>query len=362
MRRSPVLFSVLFLVIGYLRAGAQTPINITTTAVPFLRISPDARAGGMGDLGLATSPDANSVFYNRAKLPFADKPTGIGFSYTPWLHDVTNGMYLLTGSFYHGLDDNQALSAGLRYFNMGDVPMADYSGQKLPTAQPRELALDAGYSRKLSRHLGLALAIRYINSKLVTGNANGVDYKAGNTVAADISLYYTNVDSTKGGWSAGLAFSNLGGKIGYSNDASQKEFLPANLGIGLAYTGIWDEDNQLTVGLDFNHLLVPGTPADASGLNDYYNKAVIQSWFSSFDNKQNTIDLGAEYIYKHLFSMRAGYLIVPKEAGANGGFTAGLGLHFNSFGFNLSYLAAGGSGVTKNPLSNTFRFGLLFDY
>jgi hypothetical protein len=340
---------------------AQSPINITTTAVPFLHLSPDARAGGMGDLGLATAADANSVFYNRAKLPFADKHTGIGLSYTPWMRDVTNDMYLLTGSVFHQLDENQVISAGIRYFNIGEVPMSDYSGNKLPSVQPREFAIDFGYSRKLSNTLGIAAAIRYINSKLASGNVNGINYQAGSAVAGDISLYYNGVDSASGGWSAGLAISNLGSKIGYTNEASQKEFLPANVGMGLAYTGILDQDNQLTVGIDLNHLLVPQTPTETSGLKDYYSKGVMESWISSFNNQQYMISLGAEYVYMRQFSLRAGYLVVPKATGDNGGFTAGLGLRLNVFDVNFSYLAASGSGVTRNPLSNTVRLGLNFN-
>ena len=356
--KRPFLSLILFVAIG-IQAGAQ--INITSSAVPFLRISPDARAGGMGNLGLATSADAGSIFYNRAKLPFADTRTSIGLSYSPWMRAVTNGMYLLSGSFYQQLNENRVLSAGIRYFNMGDVPMADYSGNKLPTAQPRELAADLGYAQKLSNTLAISVALRYIHSKLATDSMNGVDYKAGNAVAGDLSLYYNNVDSTTGGWSAGLALSNLGSKIGYSNDAAQKEFLPANFGIGVAYTKVLDEDNQIMVGIDYNHLLVPTAPADAVAMNAYYSKAVMESWFSSFNNKQNTTGIGAEYTYHHQFSVRAGYLIVPKDAGDNGGFTCGLGLKYTVLELHFSYLAASGNGVSRNPVSNTLRFGINFN-
>lgn len=358
--RQKMLYTVFFF--GVLQTHAQQTINITTTAAPFLRISADARAGGMGDLALATHPDVAAVFYNRAKLPFTTSRTGIGLSYTPWLHDVTSDMYLLTAAAYHQLNPNSALSFSLRYFNMGDVPVQDYNGTKLSTAHPRELALDLGYSIKLSHRLGLATAMRYINSKLVSGYINGNNYQAAGAVAVDVSLYYNGIDSTKGGWSAGLALSNLGSKLNYTNDATRKEFLPANAGVGVAYTYIPDEDNRIMVGLDLNHLMVPKTPVDSSGLNDYYNKGAFYGWSSSFSNGNYQWSVGAEYTYHRQFSIRAGYLIVSKDAGDNGGFTAGVGLHFSAFGLNLSYLAESGKGVTRNPLSNTLRFGVNFGF
>jgi len=357
-----ILVLLVIVCAGISKAAAQTEINVTSTAVPFLRISPDTRAGGMANLGLATAADAGGVFYNRAKLPFAAADAGVAFSYSPWLRDLTSGIYLLSGSFYKNLADDQTLSAGIRYFNMGDLPMADYSGNKLPSAQPSEMAVDLGYSRKLSSTIGIAVALRYIHSKLVSGSMDGVNYKAGNAVASDLSLYYTRVDSTKGGWSAGIALSNLGSKISYTSDDAQKAFLPANLGIGIAYTGVVDEDNQITVGIDYNHLLVPNIPADALAATEYYNKSVTEGWFSSFDNKQNTVSLGAEYVYRRRFSVRAGYLIVPKAAGDNGGFTTGLGIKLSLFDVHFAYQAAAGNGVTRNPLSNTVRFGLNFNW
>jgi hypothetical protein len=277
------------------------------------------------------------------------------------MHDVSNDTYLLTGSVFHQLDENEAISAGIRYFNIGEVPMEDYSGNKLPSVHPREWAFDFGYSRKLSNTLGLAVALRYINSKLVTGTVNDVNYKTGNAVAGDISLYYNGVDSTSGGWSAGLALSNLGGKIGYTNDASQKEFLPANLGVGLAYTTVIDEDNQFIIGVEMNKLLVPAvSDTSAAGLDDYHSKSVIDGWTSSFKNSDYRFSFGAEYTFHKLFSARLGYIIESKDEGIQNGFTAGVGVGWDAFVLNFSYMASSGNGTIASPLANTLRFGLAY--
>jgi hypothetical protein len=353
----------LLLLGGIQQVQAQPqPVNVTTSAVPFLRISPDARAGGMGDLGLATSPDAGSVFYNLAKTPFAAKKTSIGVTYSPWLKEVTDGAYLLSAGGYHQLDATQSVGVSLRYFNMGDLPVSDYNGQRLMTAQPRELAFDAGYARKLTENLGLSVALRYINSKLATGNANGTNYKAASTLAGDISLFYNATDTLTGGWSAGLSLRNLGSKIGYTDNSNEKDFLPANLGLGVTYTAVLSENNSLTLGTDYNKLLTPKAPQDVSGLADYYKKGAVDGWFSSFSNNVYSLSLGIEYSYRRSFSLRAGYIVVPESAGGNGGFTAGTGLRIAHIAtLNFSYFAGSGSNGVKNPLSNTLRFGVVFD-
>src|SRR6516164_5295714 len=188
-----------FLSLGVISANAQTtqPINIVTTAVPFLRISPDARAGGMGDAGIALSPDANSGFWDLAKTPFSSTPTAVGATYTPWLQDIAKDVYMISLAGYHKLDEDQAFSAGIRYFNLGQITFTDNSGAITGTGRPYEFGLDLGYSRKISSTLGLGVALRYINSALANGAVNistGVSYKAGNTVAADLSLYGDNTN------------------------------------------------------------------------------------------------------------------------------------------------------------------------
>ena len=350
---------------------AQSSIDIVTTAVPFLRISPDARAGGMGDVGIATLPDANAVFWNRAKLPFAQTQGGVAATFTPWLKDIAQDVYLATVGGYYQLDAESAISGGLRYFSLGNIQFTNYNGENISTGHPREFGLDFGYSRKLSEKLAVGVALRYINSSLANGYTDpgtGVAYKAGNAISADLSLYGNNLDENGQGLTYGLTLSNLGSKIGYTNDAQAKDFIPANLGLGVAYTFAFEELHKFTLGLDVNHLLVPAFPgytgdatADSIAVAEYRSKSVLNSWTSSFDNKANTASLGAEYTYNDQFSLRAGYFIQPKSQGGQSFFTAGVGLKYNVFGFNFSYLAPSGSGVTRNALSNTIRFGIVFN-
>ncbi|HRH60346.1 MAG TPA: type IX secretion system outer membrane channel protein PorV [Chitinophagaceae bacterium] len=349
--------------------GETAPLNIVTTAVPFLRISPDARAGGMGDLGIATSPDANSSFWNLGKTPFATSGASLAANYTPWLKDIATDVYLAALGGYYKLDEEQAISASLRYFNLGQIQFVDFAGNPLNTSRPRELAFDVGYSRKVSDNIGLGVALRYINSSLANGSFNGVTYKAGNTIAADLSMFYDGRDEGGQGATYGVTLSNLGGKIGYTNDAKSKDFIPANLGAGAAYHWAFDETSTFMLGLDVNHLMVPsapisvdgGGPEDSALLADYRNQSVFESWFKSFSNKAYTFSVGAEYTYNDQFSVRAGYFYESKNQGGRRFFSAGVGLKYNVFGFNFSYLAPSGSGVTRNPLSNTLRFSVLFD-
>lgn len=366
------------LLAGSVYAQNEEPrLNIVTTSVPFLRISTDARAGAMGDLGVATSPDANSSFYNLAKTPFNTAQSAIAATYTPWLKDLgLNDVYLLAASGYHKLDDNQALSASIRYFSLGNITLTDFSGNILQDTRPREMGIDVGYSRKLSDRLGLGIALRYIHSNLV-GNYAGGQYKAGNAVAGDVSLFYTGVDDRGQGWNFGATLTNLGSKIGYTSDASQKDYIPANLSLGTAYTHVFDDQNKIMLGVDIHKLLVPTPPVptgdesvDLPALNDYRNKSVLGSWFSSFGDanggfkeelKEFTASIGAEYSYDDLFFVRTGYFYEDKNKGNRKFFSVGVGLKYNFVGLNFSYLVPSGSGINRNPLSNTLRLGVVFD-
>lgn len=359
------ILSVFVLRAGHLQAqegNGNNAINITTTAVPFLRISPDARSGGMGDVGIALSPDANSSFYNLAKLPFAAGKAGIGVTYTPWLREIADDVYLATLAGYLKLGENQALSASLRYFSIGELPLIDYNGNKLQTSSPREMAIDLGYSLKLSDKWGLGAALRYINSNLSTGNINGISYKAGNTVAGDLSIYYNGLNDKSAGWTAGLSLSNLGGKINYTDNADEKDFLPANLGIGAGYTEVWDDNNKMTFAADINKLLVPELPSTAEEMKEYRDQGVFGSWFDSFGNKAWQFGFGMEYTYKDQLSLRLGYNSKTYEAGNWQNITAGAGIRFSFAAVNFSYLVPTGEKINRNPLTNTVRFGLLFDW
>ncbi|MDQ6815403.1 MAG: type IX secretion system outer membrane channel protein PorV [Bacteroidota bacterium] len=374
LRNSAVLLLALSLAT---KAKSQTDntINVVTSAVPFLRISPDARAGGMGDVGIATTPDANSAFWNLAKTPFAASRTSISTTYTPWLKDLgLNDVYLASLAGYHQLDEQQAISASIRYFSLGNIQFTDFAGNDLQSFRPREFSVDFGYSRKVSEKLGVGIALRYINSNLAGGQAiNGVSYKTGTAVAADLSLFHNGLSTSGQGLNWGVTLSNLGSKISYTSDAQQKDYIPANLGVGAAYTWVLDETSKFTAGLDINKLMVP-TPPQSSGNPDsalqvYRNKGVLSSWFSSFGDagsfsnelKEYQFSIGGEYTYNDQFTLRAGYFYEDKLKGNRKYFTLGAGLKYNVFGLNFSYLVPSGNGVNRNPLSNTLRFSLVFD-
>jgi hypothetical protein len=324
----------------------------------------------MGDVGIATAPDASSSFWNQAKLPFAKQKSAIAATYTPWLSDITSDVYLASLAGYYQLDDETALSGGIRYFNLGSIQFTNMNGDRLSTSNPREFSFDVGYTRKLSSKMGIGLALRYINSRLATGDVNGsgVSYKPGNAFAADISLFYNGTDATGAGFTAGGALTNLGTKISYTNNANAKDYIPANLGIGAGYTFVIDEDAKLTFAADINKLLVPALPVSptADDVNAYYSRGVFDSWFKSFggDNgglKSLQISGGAEFAYTDQFFARTGYFYEDKSQGGRRYFTMGIGVKYNSIGANFSYLVPSGSGVTRNPLSNTLRLGLVFD-
>ncbi|HEU5053934.1 MAG TPA: type IX secretion system outer membrane channel protein PorV [Hanamia sp.] len=378
MKKVLIKLTAMIMLIGMaVSANAQTAnsINVVTTAVPFLRISPDARSGGMGDVGIATIPDANSIFWNLSKIPFAKSPSAISLTYTPWLKGLDlNDVYLVSAAGYHQLDELQAISGSIRYFSLGNIQFTDNLGNDLQTYRPREFAIDAGYSRKLSDKLGLGISLRYINSNLASGqSASGSTYKTGTAVAGDISLFNDGSEGgTTSGFNWGVAISNLGSKISYTNDASERDFIPANLGLGAAYVDVVDETSKVTFGLDINKLLVPTPPAigDSAGLVAYHNKGVVQSWFSSFGDapggfseelKEFQISVGTEYTYNDQFSLRLGYFYENPTKGDRQYFTVGAGLNYSVFGLNFSYLIPSGTGVNRNPLSNTLRFSILFN-
>lgn len=360
---------------GHAQTG-QTNVNGTnstfvTTAVPFLRISPDARAGGMGDLGIATSADPNAQYWNVAKLPFSDKNYGISATYTPWLKDLVPDIFLayLAGYAKFGQDNNQAISASMRYFSLGNINYTDINANSIGTGQPREYSFDLGYSRRLSTYLSAGVTLRYIHSAIASGiSANqGLDYKPGNTAAGDIGIFYSKTheldEFRSNTFNFGAVLSNLGGKISYN--ANNSDFIPTNLGIGFAYTSQFDAYNALTITADFNKLLVPDlTTRDTT-------VGVISGLFSSFTDapggfngevKQVDMSVGLEYWYQKQFALRAGYFYENPVNGDRQYFTAGVGVRYNIFEINASYLVPSGTGITRNPLSNTVRFSLMFQF
>jgi hypothetical protein len=353
------------------QTSASNNLNVVTTAVPFLRISPDARATGMGETGIATAGDAYSNFWNLGKTTFAKSKSSVGVTYTPWLSDLNlKDVYLASLAGYHKLDDNQALSLGIRYFSLGDIQFTDNAGTNIGNQRPREFAVEGGYSRKLGAKSGLGIGLRYVSSNLATGPFNGVTYKRGNTVAADLHYFHNGANASGEGFNYGVTLSNLGGKISYTDDNTQRDFIPANLGLGGAYTKVFDADSKLTFALDINKLLVPTPDTGAANIAAYRSTGVVESWGKGLTQapgggsekfKELTYALGAEYWYKEQFSFRAGYFYENAAKGNRRYGTVGAGLKYSNVGLNIAYIFPSGSGVNRNPLSNTIRFSLAFD-
>jgi hypothetical protein len=366
--------------------------NTLLTAVPFLRITPDARAGAMGDAGLALTPDANSMHFNPANLVFAQEKSGFSFTYTPWLRNLNlDDIFLLYVSGFYKIDANQAIGGGIRFFSLGDIDFTDSQGGSLGTGRPREGEFNIAYARKLGDKLSASLSGKYIFSNLASGlQVNGVDINTASAFAADFGLNYrskTNLGGYKGEWSYSLALTNIGSKISYTRDNLVKDFIPANFGLGTALKLDLDQYNTITFALDFNKLMVPtpiakkiqnsdGTYADnpewdknKNNIADYREKSLFSGVLGSFTDAQGgfaeelkevSIGFGAEYWYDKQFAFRGGYYYESREKGNRRFFTVGAGIKYNVFGINLSYLIP--TSVIPNPLDNTLRFSLLFDF
>ncbi len=340
-------------------------VNTIFTAVPFLRITPDARSGAMGDVGISLSPDAYSIYWNTAKLAFSENQAAAAITYTPWLRQLVNDIFLASLSGYYKLDDDQALTASLRYFSLGEIAFTNQQGQFIQNFNPREYTLNVGYARKLSDHFSMGLNLGYIYSNLAAGQmVNGTVIKAGNATSGDLSVAYTK-NVGKDTWNWGLTIANIGSKITYTQSAETKDFLPTNLGLGTSYTFNFDEYNKLTFVVECNKLLVP-TP-DSTG--SFRKKSVPEGIFGSFNDapggmkeefREINLCTGAEYWYKNLLAIRAGYFTESKFKGNRRYLTAGLGIKYNIFGLNFSYLIP--TSNQRNPLDNTLRFSLVFDF
>lgn len=352
---------------------AQPSIKLQSTAVPFMMISPDARSGGMGNLSIAMSPEANDLFGNTAKIPYMDNNRGFLINYTPWLKDLgLNDVYLASAGYFKKINSYSGVNSSLRFFSLGNIDFTDESGTStLPSQRPSEFSYDFGYNILLTDALSMGVTLRYIHSRLVQGSygTNGTNYKAGNTFAGDISLFYKQHEDLQG-FHAGLVLSNLGGKVSYSNESKNKYFIPANIGLGVAYLNKFDVENSLELGVDVNRLMVPASPNtnDPELADQYFSQSVVSSWFNSFSNKYGMplseslkVSLGMEYNYTNRFYLRAGYFVDNnKNLGSMQYFTIGSSFQYQQSKFNISYLVPSGGGITKNPLSNTLRFGSIF--
>jgi hypothetical protein len=366
--------------------------NTLLTALPFLRITPDARGGAMGDVGVALSPDANSLHFNPASMAFVKDNGAASLTYTPWLRNLNlDDIFLLYLSGYKKLDDFQTISASVRYFSLGDIDFTDAQGGSLGTGRPREAEFAVSYARKLGDNFSAGLTGKYAFSNLATGfQVMGQDISTANAFAVDFGLNYrtkTTMGGYKGEWSFGLALTNIGSKVSYIRDNVVKDFIPANFGLGTALTLDFDQYNSLTMALDINKLMVPTPIAqlmvaddgnlvdnpeydkDNNGIPDYRERSLFSGVFGSFSDAQGgfseefkelAFGLGIEYWYDKQFAFRTGYYYESSEKGNRRFFTVGAGIKYNIFGINLSYLVP--TSIIPNPLDNTLRFSLLFDF
>ncbi|MCG8329170.1 MAG: type IX secretion system outer membrane channel protein PorV [Chitinophagales bacterium] len=355
--------------------------NTVVSAVPFLRIVSDARSGGMGDVGIGLSPDANAIHFNASKLVFAEEGLAMSATYTPWLRALgLNDVYLAYLTGYYKIDDLQAIGFGLRYFSLGSIQFTDQNGEPLVPGRPNEFEITGAYARKLSDKFAASLSAKFIYSNLAAGQQvdGGEVIEPGIAGAADIAFTYrTPIDMQNGDseLTLGVAFTNLGSKISYTNSIV-RDFLPANMGIGGAWKMDLDDYNSLTIAADVNKLMVP-TPCqdstcedlDNNNVFDYREQSGISGVFSSFNDapegfseelKELMYSVGVEYWYDEQFAVRAGYFSEHVQKGGRRFFTVGLGLKYNIFGLNFSYLIP--TTNQRNPLDNTLRFSLLFDF
>ncbi len=366
---------VLLLLIGNKAQAQSDDLNAITTAVPFLLIAPDSRSGSMGDIGVATSPDGSSQHWNAAKYPFIDDKMGFTVSYSPWLRQLTSdiGLSYLTG--YYKIDDMSSVSASLRYFSLGEIEFTDRFGVDQGTYKPNEFAIDMAYSRKLGDNLAGSVTLRYVNSNLTLGqNVAGQATVAGQAIAADVAVYYTNdvkFGKTKGNFSFGAQMSNVGNRISYSEDFD-RDFLPMNLRFGPSLMLELDEFNKLTFAIDVNKLLVPTPPEydDDGNITKRMDpdRSVGNSLFSSWydapggfteEMREFYIGSGVEYAYDEKFFVRGGYFYEHETKGNRKYFTLGAGFKYNVFTLDFSYLIPT---TQRNPLENTLRFTLLFNF
>ncbi len=345
--------------------------NPVRTGVTSLSVAPDARAGGMGDVGAATDPDVHSQYWNPAKFPFTISRAGIAINYTPWLRKLTTGIALLNAAGYVRLGDYQALSASLRYFTLGEV-----EGGENITVRPYEMSFDAAYSRMLSEKFSAAVGLRYIYSD-ISGHYDD-NSTAGSAFAADIALYYNTylmMGQRECQLAWGLNINNIGSKISYGDDRSY--FIPTNLRLGLSYMIPLNEYNRISISADANKLLVPSMPLQGSDETDedyqerldreYYNKSSISGIFTSFGDSERGFkgemeeiqwSIGAEYTYNDKFSLRAGYHHESNMQGNRKYATVGAGFRMNVMAVDAGYVIATSA---SNPLDQTLRVSLTFD-
>ena len=366
--------------------------NTILGGLPFLRIVPDAAGGAMGDTGIATDNGTNAIHFNGSKLPFVSKERGLAFTYTPWLTNIgLTDVYLIYLSGYMKIDDRQSFGGGIRFFSLGDINFTDLQGGVTGQGKPREWEVALGYTTKLANNFAAGLSAKYMLSDLATGQmVNGVEITTATSFAADLSFTYNDevqVGLYDSRLRVGAAITNIGSKVTYTRN-SVRDFIPTNLGIGAALEMDFDEYNTITFALDLNKLMIP-TPISPSIKNvdtgdaepnpewdtndnniaDYREVGLFSGILGSFTDapggfseemSEITYSLGVEYWYDRQFAVRAGYFYEHRLKGNRQFLTVGAGLKYNVFGFDISYLVP--TSNTRNPLDNTLRFTLLFDF
>jgi len=405
MKKHLLLFSFLFFAIFALTAQenqfdfdnpSKPYLNTVTTAAPFLLITPDSRAGGMGDLGVATSPDNYSQHHNPAKYVFNEEIFGIGIAYSPWLNQLVNDVHLAYLASYWKITDNDAIAGSLRYFSLGEIVFTNREGFVITNVNPNEFALDFTYSRKLSKIVSMAITPRFAYSNLATGFHDptvGIDMKAGLAGAVDISLFvckeftHNKIGFQSSALMFGTNISNIGNKMSYTNEANgRRDFLPCNLRLGFSYAMAFDDYSKLALNVETGKLLVP-TPTDKFSYKDSLGNYVY------FGNGRNLDDInpivgigrsfadgaggykanpagcfneemreivwsfGAEYSYRNILFVRAGTFLESFFKGNRKYATVGVGVKYNIFAIDVSYLV---SFTQNHPLENTLRFSLTF--
>lgn len=370
-------------------ALARIGYKTITSAVPFLMISPDARAGGMGDLGVATEGDANAMHWNPAKMMFAEKDMSISISYTPWLRNLVPDINLAYLSFFKKIQDRAAIGASIRYFSLGEITFTDQQGTVTGQYNPNEFAIDAGAALRMSDKWSGAVAFRFIYSNLSLGQSvQGQPTQAGLSGAGDVSFFYENKEKKLFKrpviWRWGINISNIGAKIKYSEVQPNGDFLPTNLRTGASATLDIDDYNRVTLAFEFNKLLIPSPPLyaiDENGntIRDENNNPVVCKGMDPNRNIMNALvtsfvdapggfveemaeinfAVGFEYWYNKLFGARGGFFYEPQSKGNRQYFTVGASVRYKVFGLDFSYLIPT---VARNPLENTLRFTLSFNF
>ena len=392
--KNQLLLLIAFVIV--LKASAQEVIplpnqdrRVITTGMPFTLIAPDARAAGMGDMGVATSVDAFSQQWNSSKYVFSETKSGISLSYTPYLKKLVNDIGVGYLTYFNRLDERSAFAASFKYFGLGDIELTDISGNVLETVKPNELSLDVSYALRLSDQFAMSVAMRYLLSDLRLNYDENSDASAASSFGVDISGYYQSEEEAyadfNGRWRMGFALQNIGPKFKY-DEGGEENFLPTNLRLGAGFDFIFDQYNKVAVTAEVTKLLVPTPPiygfvdSDEDGEYDEGTEEVViykgkdpnvgflSGMFQSFGDapdgfseelKEFTWSLGAEYVYQDSFAFRTGYFNESEEKGARKFFTLGAGFKANVVNIDLAYLFS--ASKVQSPLDSTLRFSLTFN-